>query len=58
MTQKISDNAYAFALFLLAIGVAVLAHYGNDKDLFTFARDVTLTGAALFHGKDAKQDKD
>jgi len=47
------DNAYAFALFVIAAGMASMAHFGHDKDLFTFAGTVAMTGAALFHVKSA-----
>ena len=48
---KIADNVWAFALFVLAGGVAIVAHIGHDKDLLGFASTVAMTGAALFHGK-------
>jgi hypothetical protein len=50
----ITDNAWAFSLFLLAAVVALIAHHGGDKDLMQFATGITMTGAALFHGKDHK----
>jgi len=57
MFNAIPDNGYAFLLFIVAAGLAMLAHFGGDKDLFTFAGTVAMTGAALFHGKSDK-DKD
>ena len=50
----IADNAWAFMLFLLAAVVALVAHYGGDKDLMQFATGITMTGAAVMHGKDKK----
>ena len=54
MLSNIADNVWAFCLFVLAAGLAVTAHFGNDKDLFTFAGTVAMTGAALFHGNGEK----
>lgn len=48
----IADNVWAFLLFVLGAGVALVAHYGGDKDLMQFATGITMTGAALFHGKE------
>ncbi len=50
--NSLQDNVYAFLLFLMAGLIAVFASiHGHDKDLFTFAGTVAMTGAALFHGK-------
>jgi hypothetical protein len=49
--NSLADNSYAFLLFIVAAALAVMAHFGHDKDLFTFAGTVAMTGAALFHGK-------
>jgi hypothetical protein len=54
MLSNIADNVWAFGLFLLAAGLAVTAHFGNDKDLYTFAGTVATMGAALFHVKPEK----
>ena len=54
--NNLADNSYAFLLFVMACGLAVSAHFGHDKDLFTFAGTVAMTGAALFHGKTDKKD--
>jgi hypothetical protein len=51
---RIADNVWAFLLFLLAGVLAVIGHFGHDAELLRFAGSVTLTGAALFHGKDKK----
>jgi hypothetical protein len=50
--SSLQDNVYAFLLFLIATVVAIVASlHGHDKDLFTFAGTVAMTGAAVFHGK-------
>jgi hypothetical protein len=54
MLNNIADNVWAFGLFVLAAALAVTAHFGADKDLYTFAGTVAMTGAALFHGKGDK----
>ena len=48
---RIADNVWAFLLFVGAGLIAVVAHFGHDKDLLGFAGTVAMTGAALFHGK-------
>jgi len=49
--EKIGDNVWAFLLFIGAGIVAIVAHFGHDKDLLGFASTIAMTGAALFHGK-------
>jgi hypothetical protein len=51
MLNNVADNGWAFLLFVMACGLALAAHFGHDKDLYTFAGTVAMTGAALFHGK-------
>lgn len=51
---RIAVNAYAFMLFVLAGAIAIVAHYGRDKDLAIFAGSVATTAAALFHGGEKK----
>jgi len=57
MLNTIADNVWAFALFVIAAGLAVTASVRHDKDLYTFAGTVAMTGAALFHGKGEKKDE-
>jgi hypothetical protein len=58
MLNTIADNVWAFLLFVLAVATAVTASFRHDKDLFTFAGTVAMTGAALFHGKSDKNTPD
>lgn len=51
---RVADNIWAFLLFMIASGVAIVAHFGHDKDLLGFAGTIAMTGAALFHGKQSK----
>jgi hypothetical protein len=51
----VADNVWAFLLFCLGSVLALIAHCGGDKDLMQFATGITMTGAALFHGKDRKE---
>ena len=52
--NNIADNVWAFLLFVIAAILALVATFHGNKDLFTFAGSVTMTGAALFHGKSDK----
>ncbi len=54
MLNSIADNVWAFALFVIAAAVAILAAHWGNKDLMTFAGTVAMTAAALFHGKGEK----
>lgn len=54
MLNGIADNVWAFLLFVIAGGMALLAARWGNKDLMTFAGTVAMTGAALFHGKSEK----
>jgi hypothetical protein len=54
MLNQIGDNVWAGGLFVLAVAVAVLAHFGHDKDLMNFAGTIAVTGAALFQRKSDK----
>ncbi len=50
--NQLQDNVYAFLLFVMAGALAVFGSlHGHDKDLYTFAGTVAMTGAAMFHGK-------
>ena len=48
--SKTSSNVWAFALFLIAAGLAIYAVHAGSKDLLVFAGGVTTTGSTLFRG--------
>ena len=66
--NAIQDNAWAFALFVLAAVVALsggvlgaililrfhVSDYTLAKDIIQFAGTIAMTGAAIFHGKDKR----
>jgi len=54
VSGKVADNVWAILLFVIAGLLAVIAHIGKDEKLLQFASTITMTGAALFHGKDKK----
>lgn len=66
--NAVQDNAWAFALFVLAALVAIsggvlgavmilrfrVSDYTIAKDIIQFAGTIAMTGAAIFHGKDKR----
>lgn len=53
--ESVTDNVWAFLLFILASAAALLSSLRHDRDLMQFASTVAMTGAALFHAKNPEK---